>query len=477
MKPVTRGFALSPSVKVCDDGRSLMGSGRVLHLSAAAAAVVARAPVVVDGDAVGLELAERLLDGGYADPWWPDPAPPDSTVTDVTVVVPTRDRAGAVAALLAALPPHLPVVVVDDGSAEPDAVAAVAAEHGAVLVPHAVNRGPAAARNTGLRAAATPFVAFCDSDVRPVPGWLGVLRRHLDDERTAIAAPRVVGPPGRVGDSWVTRYEADRSSLDLGPTPAAVRVHGAVAYLPSACLLVRRSALVDGFDEDLRAGEDVDLVWRLVGSGWRVRYEPAARVQHEHRVAVGSWLSRKAFYGTSAAPLARRHPGSVAPVVLTPWTAVWSLALLAQRRWSLPVALAALGFATASTARRLERSERPVVTAATLTAEGAVASTWQVAASLVRHHWPLALAWAAVSPRGRRALVLAAVGEGLADRRRVRSGLGVVPYVVAHRLDDAAYGAGLWWGAMRDRSPAALLPVIRWPRRPGRRRTGDVTDR
>lgn len=461
----TAGITLADRTHVCDGGRSLVGGGRVVRLSPAAAAVVARCPLVPD-DAVAREVATLLLDRGLVDPWWPTPPAPDAAVAavaDVTVVVPTRDRPASVAALLAALPAGLPVVVVDDGSADPDALAAVAAAHGAGLVRHDRNRGPAAARNSGMRAAATAYVAFCDSDVVPQAGWLGALRRHLDDPSVAAVAPRVLGR-GRPR-TWLERYETARSSLDLGPTAAAVTVHGRVAYVPSACLLVRRDALGDGFEESMRAGEDVDLVWRLLDRGRRVRYEPGAVVRHDHRTRPGPWLARKFFYGTSAAPLAARHPGKVAPLVLSPWSTAWSVALLAQRRWSAPAALAAAAVSTGATSRRLAGSDRPLVTAATLTLEDAVASTWQTASSLVRHHWPLALLWAVRSPRGRHALLAAALLEGVADRRRVGADGGVTAYVVAHRLDDLAYGAGVWWGAWRARSVRCLLPTVRWPRR------------
>lgn len=470
--PADFGVALSPTVHVCDGGRSLVGAGRVLRLSPPAAAVVAGFPAAVGEDAVTRQVARRLLDAGVADPWWADPPPPDDTVHDVSIVVPTRDRAGAVAGLLASLPRGVPVVVVDDGSADPGPLAAVAAEHGARLIRHPRNLGPAAARNSGLRAVATAYVVFCDSDVRPDPGWLGALRRHLDDPSVALVGPRVLGRAGRGCGSWVERYEQDRSSLDLGPTPAAVRVHGAVAYLPSACLLARVGDLGAGFDEGLRSGEDVDLVWRLLGAGRGVRYEPAAVVRHDHRTAPAAWLARKAFYGTSAAPLAARHPGAVAPLVVTPWTLAWSVALLAQRRWSLWLCAVALLGTTASLTRRLGDSERPVRAAAVLALEGAVASTWQVGTGLTRHYWPLALVWALRSRRGRRALLVAAVAEGLADRRRVRPRLGVLPYVLVHRLDDLAYGTGVWWGAWRARSPRALLPVLRRGRR---RASGSTT--
>lgn len=458
------GFAvrLSARARVCDHGRSLVGgtAGSVLYLAPAAAGLVERQPIVAAGD-VAARVARLLLDRGFADPCWPHPAGPDHLVRDVTVVVPVRDRPAALDRLLAALPDGVPVVVVDDGSHDPSAVAAVASGYGALLVSHQRNRGPAAARNTGLRHVGTPYVAFCDSDVEPEPGWLGTLRRHLDDPAVALVAPRVLGPAPRAGDSWVERYEQARSSLDLGTQPAAVRVQGAVSYLPSACLLARIDALGAGFDEGMRVGEDVDLVWRLLEAGWRVRYEPAAEVRHQHRSRFGDWWWRKAFYGTSAAPLAARHRGAVAPMVVSPWSAVFASALLAQRRWSLPVALGAAVVATAGVTRKLGRSERPVRAAAVLTLEGVVATCWQTASALTRHYWPVAAAVAVRSPRARRALVVAAVAEGLADHWRTRPRLDPVRYVAAHRLDDLAYGAGLWWGAVRQRSVRALLPELR----------------
>ena len=448
---------LSPRTRVCDDGRTLVGgtAGGVLHLRPAAREVLSDDRVRADS-ATGAALARRLLDSGFADPWWaPERVSAGSRDdrSDVTVVVPVRDRAEQLDALLAALPAHVPVVVVDDASVDPVPVAAVARRHGARLVAHPVNRGPAAARNTGLRAVATPYVAFVDSDVLPEPGWLGQLCRHFDDPRTAVVAPRVLGPPPAPGDGWLDRYEQARSSLDLGATPAVVRRHGTVAYLPSACLVGRTSALGDGFDEEMRVAEDVDLVWRLGEAGWTVRYDPAALVRHRHRTRWGPWLARKAFYGTGAADLAARHGDAAAPLVLAPWSVALTTAVLAQRRWSVPAAALVLAATTLGLARRLESSDHPVRAAAALTAEGAVATAHQTSGALTRHYWPLAAAAALRSPRARRAVLVAAVAEGLLDRRRSRPDLDPVRYVLAHRLDDLAYGTGLWVGAARRRSP------------------------
>ena len=92
-----------------------------------------------------------------------------------------------------------------------------------------------------------------------------------------------------------------------------VRPGAAVAWLPSACLVGRTEALADGFDPELRVGEDVDLVWRLVERGGRVRYDPDVRAHHDARPTLTSWLYRKAFYGSGGAALAARHGNQLAP--------------------------------------------------------------------------------------------------------------------------------------------------------------------
>ena len=382
------------------------------------------------------------------------------------------------------------VVVVDDGSTDPDATARVAAAHGARVVRHPVSRGPAAARNTGAAAATGELVAFLDSDVVPEPGWLAPLLGHLADPAVVLAAPRIVAweaspadasvgatltsnvrkSPRSIARRTVARYEERRSSLDLGPRAAPVTARSRVAYVPSAALVVRREALGAGFAEDMPVAEDVDLVWRLAAAGWRLRYEPSSRVAHEHRDAVGAWLERKAFYGTGAAPLALRHPRRVPPVALAPWTAAAMTLLGVQRRWSTAAAggVDAPGHrppgARAGAVRAGDDARRAVTLAAVLAPWGLGGAAWQAAGALTRHWWPAAVAGAVVSRRVRRALLVAGVVEGVADWARFRSpgdGPGdVVGHVVAHRLDDLAYGAGLWWGAWRHRTVAPLRPDL-----------------
>ncbi|MGY1798033.1 mycofactocin biosynthesis glycosyltransferase MftF [Blastococcus sp. SYSU D00868] len=469
---------LDPGVRRRDGGTALLGGSplRLLRLRPRAVDLLRTGRLGVTG-AASAALADRLLDTGIAHPdlgALPDPG------TAVTVVVPVRDRTDGVARLLAALRADpdtaaVPVLVVDDGSADPVALAAVAAAAGARVLRSPVSRGPAAARNTGLRAAGTPLVAFLDSDCVPRPGWLPPLRRHLGDPRLALVAPRVVAlgagpdaeslergnrhratPRGRLA-----AYEAAVSALDMGPRPAAVRPLAAVSYVPSAALLARREALGAGFDESMRVAEDVDLVWRLAAAGWRVRYEPAAQVAHEHPAGAGAWLRRRAFYGTGAALLAQRHGAAVAPVVVSGWAAAAVALALAGRGPGRLAAAGVLGAAAVRLARRLTPPDGrpPAALAAVLVLRGTATAGRTLARAATRHHWPLAVAGALVSRRARVVLGAVAVADGLAAWWPHRRAVDPATFVAARRAEDLAYGAGLWAGALRAGSPRALLPA------------------
>ncbi|SNR70342.1 mycofactocin biosynthesis glycosyltransferase MftF [Blastococcus mobilis] len=470
------GFAvrLDPRTRSRDDGAALLGGSplRLLRLSPRARQLLAPGRLVVR-DATTAALAARLLDAGLGHPDLPAAAAPH----DVTVVIPVKDRPAGLGRLLSALRAdpatrHLPVIVVDDGSTVP-----VPTAHGVRVLRFDRSRGPAAARNAGLRAAPTPFVAFLDSDCVPRPGWLQRLRPHLDDPRLAVVAPRIVALPD-AGRGWFTPYEAAVSALDMGAHPAAVRPGSAVSYVPSAALLARRAALGAPFDEDMPVAEDVDLIWRLTAAGWRVRYEPGAAVAHEHPGTTREWLRRRAFYGTGAALLAARHGGAVAPLVMAPETALaWGLAL-SGRRAGRVAAAGVLAVTVARLASRLAApGERPPAGfAALLVTRGVGASGRALARSVTRHHWPLALSAALTSRRARRWVLGVATADAVLAWWPHRSRVGPVRFAVARRLEDLAYGAGLWRGASRARDPRALLPT-RPPRLTPARPVGPQPDR
>ncbi|MEO7556467.1 MAG: mycofactocin biosynthesis glycosyltransferase MftF [Acidimicrobiales bacterium] len=450
-------LVLDGATRRIDAGRVVIGGSplRVLRLTAGGQrlvdALVAGADVPPTGGAQ--RLVRRLLDAGIAHPV---PGPSLFPQVDVTVVVPVRDAVDGLAHTLGALGPVAEVIVVDDGSRDARGVAAVVAGHGARLLRHDDSVGPAAARNAGWVLAESPVVAFVDADCVPASGWLPPLLAHLDDPAVAAVAPRIT-PAG--GHGALGAYEAARSPLDLGVRSGPVRPRSWVPYVPTAALVVRRSALVelDGFDGALRYGEDVDLVWRLGDAGWTVRYEPTVEVTHPVRASWPAWVAQRVAYGSAAAPLARRHPRSIAPLVVGAWSAVvWLLAGLGLRK----AALSTVAVTTALLVPRLRGLERPAVEAARLAGSGHLRAGRAVADAVRRPWWPLALVAALVSRRARRGVALAVVVPPLVEWARRRPPLDPLRWTALRLVDDIAYGIGVWVGCGRERSLAALCPDL-----------------
>jgi mycofactocin glycosyltransferase len=513
-----------PGSRLLAGGTVLVGGSpvRVLRLTSAGARQVAGwwSGTPVPASPKARALARRLLDTGIAHPV---PGRGPLGPGDVTVVIPVRDRQAELARCLAGLARVPQVIVVDDCSGDPDAIARVASGAGARVLRRSVNGGPAAARNTGLAAAHTPLVAFLDSDCVPGPGWLEALLPHFADPAVGAVAPRIV--PAEPGRTWLARYEGASSTLDMGARASIVRPGSRVPYVPGAALVVRRAAAGTGFAETMRVGEDVDFVWRLAASGWRVRYEPGAVMGHQHRVRLREWFARRKDYGTSAAILEQRHPGTVRPLYVSAWTA---LAWLAAAAGHPAAGAACVGASVALLARRLAPATReqatpgqvtagPVtagqatggpatggqVTAGQVTAGQATAgqatagqatagqatagqwlrpsarTAWCLAARLAgggtlaagrplgsaisRTWWPVALPAAIAVRRMRLPLAALVLAPPLLDWLDRRPPLDPARYVAARLLDDVGYSLGVWQGCAERRTIRPLLPRLGSP--------------
>ena len=360
-------------------------------------------------------LVDRLLETGAI-----HPVPEQSSklsLEDVTVVTPQLGGVGTADGR----------IVVDDGSEPPVLGAQLRLDQ---------NGGPAAARNAARPLIDTELIAFVDDDVDllndvGIGSWLDALLPHFDDPNVGLVAPRVTGEVG--------------SPLDLGDQPARIRSGTRVSYVPAAALVIRTAAFdaIGGFDEQLRFGEDVDLVWRLDQARWRCRYEPSSTVWHDPRRTLIERVRQHAQYGSSAAPLALRHPGQLSPMHSSGWTAgVWAAALGGHPAIACGLAV--------STALRLapKLPGVPTVHSFRLTMSGHLRAGQQFAAAIRRVWWPIVVVGSLFSRRFRLAALVSIVASP------------------STATTDVAYGWGVWSGIIRTRNINPLLP--RWRPWPGR---------
>src|SRR4051794_35359841 len=189
----------------------------------------------------------------------------------VSVVIATRNRADELErtlARLAALPERPAVLVVDNGSTDgtPERARAVP---GVRVLALGENRG-AAARNAGVRAAHSPYVAFCDDDSWWASSSLARAAALLDRHpRVALVAARVLVGPER-------RPEPTCLQMAASPLPAQADLPGPRIRGFVACgAVVRRDAFLEvgGFDPRFDiGGEEALLACDLAAAGWELVY-------------------------------------------------------------------------------------------------------------------------------------------------------------------------------------------------------------
>ncbi len=191
--------------------------------------------------------------------------------------------------------------MVDDGST--DDTRSVVARYPEVRAIRQENLGLSAARNVGLQASTGQIIAYIDSDCFADADWLTFLVDQLERTGAAAVGGPNVTPPG----GWLS------ASVAASPgQPAHVLIDDQTAeHIPGCNMAVRREILeaINGFDPQFRrAGDDVDLCWRLQHEGYWITFAPGAMVWHHRRSTPGRYLHQQAGYGEAEGLLHFKHP-------------------------------------------------------------------------------------------------------------------------------------------------------------------------
>ena len=170
---------------------------------------------------------------------------------------------------------------------------------------------PGFARNAGAALGNAEWLVFLDADTQPEED---LLDRYFDPPpaaTTGLLAGGVLDEPVAPGASAAARYAYLKDSMSQGQT-FRLQQWGFAQFANAAC---RRRALEDvgGFRDDIRAGEDADLTYRLRQGGWEIERRELARVTHRNRQTVRAFIAQKAIHGAGAAWLDQAYPGSLPP--------------------------------------------------------------------------------------------------------------------------------------------------------------------
>ena len=198
------------------------------------------------------------------------------------------------------------IVVADNDSGDGSAEALAAADRDVRIVATGGNLGFGRAANRGAREAHADWLLICNPDVTVDPDAVDILVGILArDSAVAVVGPRIVDADGTtypsprrfpglldaVGHAFLgmiaprNRFTRRYRMLDFDRE----RASSDVDWVSGSCFLVRREAwdALGGFDEGyFMYAEDVDLCWRAHRLGWRVAFEPAARVSHVQGAAT-----------------------------------------------------------------------------------------------------------------------------------------------------------------------------------------------
>jgi len=185
------------------------------------------------------------------------------------------------------LPPGTELVVVANGTPV-DQLDALTAHDDVVLVVNEVNLGFAGGSNQAASVARAPLLLFLNDDSTVEKGCIDALVRVIStDPAIGAVGARIASGDGTLEeagsvlwrDGWATHV-----GEGLGPDSRAFDEPRDVDFASANGLLVTRKAwdAVGGFDERFYPAyfEDVDLCLALAARGFRVRYEPQARIVH-----------------------------------------------------------------------------------------------------------------------------------------------------------------------------------------------------
>jgi len=254
----------------------------------------------------------------------------------VSVIIPAYNASATIGRALEALSKQncfqpYEVIVVDDGSL--DNTGTIVCSFPSVKYVRQDNAGPAAARNQGARLARGEFLAFTDSDCVPHEDWISQLMAGFSHAQVGVVAGSYgIANPESCLARCINAEIVWRHNRLMPDYPNSFGSY-------NFCVRKNVFEAVGGFDTAYRSasGEDNDLSYKTIASGWRIYFERKALVDHYHPVLVGKYLNEQFRHGFWRFKTYRDHPRMMRGDGYTFWKDIieMPLGVLALLGWTV----------------------------------------------------------------------------------------------------------------------------------------------
>lgn len=220
---------------------------------------------------------------------------------DLTIIVPTYNRKLKLRQCLASLfaqsypKDGFEITVIDDGSNDGtrDMLAELSKINPNLRYFIQQHKGPAVARNSGIKYASAEIIGFTDSDCILNRDWVRqMVQAHRSEKHIAA-----IGGATEVASHNIMAKVSQ--SLSDGAIEAVIKGKSETIFFPTCNVSFKRDSLANGFNElfPFPAGEDLDLFWRLFKKGSRFSYKQDIKIFHDCHTDIISFLKQAYMYG------------------------------------------------------------------------------------------------------------------------------------------------------------------------------------
>lgn len=257
----------------------------------------------------------------------------------ISVIIPTYNAEKYIGKCLKALlsqnyKKRYEIIVVDDGST--DKTAEIVRKFKKVKLIEQEHKGPAAARNLGIKHSKGAILLFTDADCVPTKNWIRFMVEPFKDRS-------IVGVCGAYKtlnkESLIARfvgYEIERRYEEL-------KKEEKIDFVGTYSAAYRKNILlkIGGFDESfpLASGEDPELSFRLSEIGAKMVFQPKAIVFHHHPDNLSKLLKNQFWRGYWRIFLYKKHPGKLFTHSYTPKKLYVEILFLGVSFFTLPLSI------------------------------------------------------------------------------------------------------------------------------------------